>query len=406
MESNKRQKTIVMINTVLYGSTGDIVRTLKAKAEGAGMSVFTVTAYARNDRSLGDENDFFIGNYFDRYLHLLLSRITGFSGVFSLYSTLRMISILKKIQPDVIHLHNLHNAYINLPILFGFIKDNDIKTIWTLHDCWAFTGRCPHFERVECDKWKSGCHHCAYPKNDYPISYTDRTRSMWTIKNKAFNGVKDMTIVTPSKWLARYVKDSFLGSYPVKVINNGIDLNAFKPTKGNTYSKIKEKNKHVVLGVSMSWSNKKGLDVFIDLREKLCDEYIIILVGTDEALAERLKNYDIECINRTSSKEELAEIYTSADVFVNPTREDNFPTVNIEALACGTPVITFNTGGSPEIVDDNCGNSISVDDIQSLVQAIKDIAEKKKYKQEDCIRRALKYDMHDLFSEYVELYVK
>lgn len=402
--SENQGKKIVLINTVLYGSTGNIVRQLKLLAEEKGMQPYTVSAYARNNKTKYEENDFIIGNYIDRYLHIWMSRVTGLSGTFSVFSTLKLVRRLKKIGPEVIHLHNLHNAYINLPILFGYIKRNSIKVIWTLHDCWAFTGRCPYFDLYSCNKWLTGCFDCPYPKESYPISKRDRTLKMWNLKKKTFTGVSDLTVVTPSKWLAELAKESFLNEYPVKVINNGIDLDIFRPAKGLIYDELKASGKHIVLGLAMDWNKRKGLDVFITLSKKLNESYQIVLVGTDDELAAELSGLGIKCINRTSSQQELAEVYTAADVFVNPTREDNFPTVNIESLACGTPVITFDTGGSPESLDDTSGIIIPKEDIAALTDAIFMVCEKNILSRSDCVKRAGNFDKRKKFAEYLDLY--
>ena len=404
MNTESNHKKIVLINTVLYGSTGSIVRHLKALAEENGMQVYTASAYARKTDAKYGDKDIIIGNYFDRYLHLLLSRVTGLSGVYSLFATHKLVRRLGKIDPDVIHLHNLHNAYINLPILFRYIKKNNKRVIWTLHDCWPFTGRCPHFMILRCEKWKDGCFDCPYPKESYPISYRDSSKRMWTIKKNAFTGVNDMTIVTPSEWLAGLIDESFLKEYPVKVINNGIDLEVFRPTRGDLFNELGKESRHIVLGIAMDWNYRKGLDVFKELPEQLGDKYRVVMVGTDDALAENLKKLGIKCINRTSSRQELAEIYTAADVFVNPTREDTFPTVNIEALACGTPVITFDTGGSPEIIDESCGLVVQNEDTNAMAAAIKKICEEKPFSSEKCMARAKLYRSEDCFKDYLVLY--
>ena len=404
MSKAQKQKKIILINTVLYGSTGNIVKQLKSLAEESGMQAFTVSAFARNSTMEYSDNDIVIGNYFDRYLHIWLSRVTGLSGVFSVFSTLKLTGKLAKIGPDVIHLHNLHNAYINLPILFRYIKKNNIRVIWTLHDCWAFTGRCPHFMMLDCDKWKEGCCDCPYPAESYPIAYRDNTKRMWWIKRKTFTDVRDMTLVSPSSWLAGIIKESFLKEYPVRVINNGVDLESFMPVRGKVYDQLKGLDKYIVLGVALDWNDRKGLDVFRDLAGKLSDKYRVVMVGTDDALAAELSSYGIRCINRTSSKNELAEIYTAADVFVNPTREDTFPTVNIEALACGTPVITFDTGGSPEILDESCGVIVAKDDVESLAEAIITMCENEKPAETACVARAHRYGSADRFAEYINLY--
>jgi glycosyltransferase involved in cell wall biosynthesis len=348
------------------------------------------------------DNAILIGNRYSRVFHINFAKLTGFNGCFSYFSTRNFLRKLKKIKPDIIHLHNLHNCYINLPLLFKYIKKNNIKVLWTLHDCWAFTGQCAHFTIAKCDKWKTGCHHCKTYK-EYPPSYVDRTKKMWKLKKKWFTGIKDATIITPSQWLGDLVKQSYLGEYPVKVINNGIDLSVFKPTESDFRKKHNLENKHILLGVALFWDYKKGLDVFIELSKRLDDRYQIVLVGTSDEVDKQLPN-NIISIHRTQNQEELAEIYSTADVLLNPTREDTFPTVNIESLACGTPIVTFNTGGSPEIINETCGVVTEVNDVDHMEKAIRRICEEKPYSKEACVSRASNFDKDEKFKEYVELY--
>ena len=277
-----------------------------------------------------------------------------------------------------------------------------MRVVWTLHDCWAMTGQCPHFAMIKCDKWKTGCHHCPQYRQ-YPQSYVDRTKTMWKFKKKWFTGVRNMTIVTPSHWLAELVKESFLKEYPVRVIHNGIDLSVFRPTESDFREKYHCENKHLVLGVAFDWGQRKGLDVFIELARRLGSDYKIVLVGTDEKVEQVLPD-NIISIRRTQNQKELAEIYSVSDVFVNPTREDTFPTVNLEALACGTPVVTFRTGGSPECIDENCGCVVETNNVDILEQEIRRICNEKPFSEAACIRRAAGFDMRDRFEEYVRLY--
>lgn len=212
-----------------------------------------------------------------------------------------------------------------------------------------------------------------------------------------------MTIVTPSQWLAELVKESFLGKYPIKVINNGIDLNVFKPAKNNFKEKYGIENKHIVLGVSFGWGYRKGLDVFIELSKQLGESYQLVLVGTDVSVDKQLPK-NIISIHRTQDQKELAELYTAADVFVNPTREENYPTVNMEALACGTPIVTFKTGGSPEILDNTCGVVVDCEDTSSMKKAIIDICENGIFTEDACLRRSRSFKARVLFDEYIDLY--
>lgn len=256
---------------------------------------------------------------------------------------------------------------------------------------------------VGCDKWKDGCGKCPQYKSVYPSACIDITHFMWNKKKKWFTNVKNLTLVTPSHWLADLVKLSFLKDYRIKVINNGIDLTIFKPIQSDFKIKHNLNGKYIVLGVSLGWSNRKGLDVFMELSKKLDDRFQIVLVGTDDKIDTILPS-GILSIHRTHTVHDLVNIYCSASVFINPTREENFPTVNIESIACGTPVVTFNTGGSPEIIDESCGSVVPRDDIQQLYLEIVRICTDKPYTMENCLKRAAFYDRANTVSNYLKLY--
>ena len=287
-------------------------------------------------------------------------------------------------------------------MLFEYINKHAIPVIWTFHDCWAFTGQCPYFDIVGCDKWKKGCHHCPQIHVEPKSLFLDTSRFMWNKKRKLFNLPQQMTIVTPSRWLADLTRESFFKNYPIKVINNGINLDVFKPAPSDFREKYNRKDKYILLGVANEWGERKGLDVFIELANRLDDSYQIVLVGTNDNVDKQLP-VNIISIHKTYNQKELAEIYTAADLFVNPTREENFPTVNIEALACGLPVITFETGGSVEIIDEYCGQSVKRNDIDVLIKGIADIRNIP-YERDACIRRSKNFNMSDKFQEYIALY--
>ena len=348
-------------------------------------------------------NHIYFGSFFSFAFHYILGRRLGFLGLFSFFSTIKLLCQIRKRKCDLIHLHNLHDFSINLPLLFRYIKKNRMSVVWTLHDCWSFTGRCPHFVMAKCDKWKTGCNSCPYPKTSYPQSFIDTSSIMWKLKRKWFTGIEHCTLVTPSQWLADLVKQSFLKGYPVKVINNGIDLSVFKPSKSDFRERYGLVGKKIVLGVSFGWSVRKGLDVFIELAKRLPDDYRIVLVGTDDNVDKQLPA-NVFSIHRTQNQKELAEIYTSADVFANPTREENYPTVNMESIACGTPVVTFRTGGSPEIIDETCGSVVACDDVDSMEMEIRRICEEIPFSCDACLRKAESFDNNERFKEYVELY--
>ena len=304
----------------------------------------------------------------------------------------------------MIQLHNLHNCYINLPLLFRFIKKHKIPVVWTLHDCWSFTGQCAYFDMIKCSKWKSGCHNCQQT-HIYPSSYVDRTKEMWKLKKKWFCGVENMTLVTPSQWLADCVKESYLGDYQTQVIYNGIDLNVFNMVNSDAKKKYNiPENKFLLLGVSFGWSERKGLDVFNELAERLdFEKYQIVLVGTNDKTDELL-HPNIISIHKTNNQTELAEIYSAADVFVNPTREEALGLVNIEANACGLPVVTFRSGGSPECINAESGSVVERDDVNALEKEIIRICESKPFSKENCRKQAAKFDLNVKFAEYLDLY--
>ena len=394
---------VLQINTVKVGSTGKIMLGIAQLAKEKNIEAFCavpVTKYNKNKYS--DKNNWLIGTYYGRYLSMLLARITGGNGCFAWMKTRRFLKKLDKEKPDLLHFHNLHDSYINLPLLFEYVKKRNIPVVWTLHDCWSFTGHCVHFDMFGCGKWKTGCSSCPQYK-EYPKSYIDNSKTMYKLKKKWFTGVQDMTLVTPSKWLEDLVKQSFLKDYPVKVINNGIDLSIFKPTESSFREKYGLEDKFILLGVAFGWGERKGLDVFIELSKRLDDSFQIVLVGADETVDKQLPN-NIISIHRTQNQRELAEIYTAADLFVNPTREENFPTVNIESLACGTPVVTFKTGGSPEMLDGTCGVVVEKDDLEGLEREILRTQKQKYFSKEACICRASMFSADEKFAEYIELY--
>lgn len=393
---------IVEINSCDYGSTGKIMLQIADEIRKNGDECRIVIPEGRHNPWKNNKNYYRFGNRIAEDLHIVLGYITGFQGCFSVISTIMLIKKLKKFNPNILHLHNLHKCYINLPILFNYIKNNNIRIIWTLHDCWAFTGQCPHFTLAKCDKWKTGCYHCLHI-NNYPSSLMDRTKTMWRLKKKWFTGIKNLTIVTPSKWLSELVKQSYLKDYPVSVINNGIDLGVFRPTENDFRKRYDLENKYIILGVSFGWNTKKGLDVFIELAKRLDDRFQIVLVGTNDEIDKNLPN-NIISIHKTSDQIELAKIYTASDLFVNPTREENYPTVNMESIACGTPVVTFRTGGSPEIIDEKTGYVVDIDDIDEMEKIIIQICTKKIFSIENCLERAKAFDKNRKYQEYIELF--
>ena len=395
-------KKVVSVNLGNFGSTGRIMAGISNLAGECGFE--TYTAYPDSKKSQpASRNDIIISSAFWNLANQKIAYYSGLNGCFAPFSTGRFLRTLDRIRPDILHFHNLHSSYINLPMLFGYVKKNHIKVVWTLHDCWSFTGHCAYFTLSGCEKWETGCGSCP-ALSAYPAAKMDRSAKMWKRKKEWFSGVGDLTIVTPSEWLAGLVDRSFLSDYPIKVINNGIDLSVFKPT-GSDFREAHgiAEDEFLLLGVAFLWSRRKGLDAFEYLSEHLDSRYRIVLVGTDDCIDAHLPERVIS-IHRTQNQQELAQIYTAADLFVNPTREDNYPTVNLEALACGTPVVTFDTGGSAEIIRDGCGTAVSCGDMGSLLQAVRHICEEGPFSSEKCIESILPMERQRKFTEYIDLY--
>lgn len=391
---------IVQINTVCgTGSTGKIAVSLYQISKENGHSPYF--AFGRST-SPANISSYKIGNTFDFFHHVLVNFFLGKSGFASKSVTRKFLNWLDTVQPDLLHLHNIHGFYLHVGMLFDYIKAHNIPVVWTLHDCWPLTGQCAHFDYAGCDKWKTGCYQCPIYNKDYPYSiFRDNCINNYKAKKYAFTGVKNMILVTPSKWLADIVSSSYLKEYPIKIIPNGIDLNIFKPP---TYENQKE---NIILGIANVWNKKKGLDIFLELANLLDDSYHITLIGLNRRQQSFIKKKyanRITALARTSSQIELAEWYQRALVYVNPTLEDNFPTTNLEALACGTPVITFNTGGSPECITEKCGIIVPKENVCRLKEAIYSIRNHSLITAESCRSQALNYDKNHRFLEYLKIY--
>lgn len=392
---------IVQINTTCgIGSTGKIAVSISEALNSYGY--YNKIFYSLN--SNGYEQGISFGKVNYTRIQSFKSHLIGNYGFNSIKQTKKMISKLQQINPDIVLIHNIHSHDVNLELLFKYFKYKNKKVIWVFHDCWAFTGYCTHFMMCKCDKWASECNHCPQ-KNKFSF-LIDRSNENFKKKKELFTGI-DLTIITPSQWLADQVKKSFLNQCPVKVINNGINLQIFKPTENNIRAKYNiEKDRFILLGVAFNWDKSKGLDVFLELFNRLDPKrFHIILVGTND-IVDRMLPDGITSIHKTHNQFELAEIYTAANLFVNPTREDTYPTVNMEAIACGTPVLTFNTGGSPEIVDNDTGKVVECDNLKVLEEEIIRIYEENPYKKESCLNKAKKFDQNQRFREYVDFLLK
>lgn len=387
---------VVQINaTCGIGSTGKICTSISQV-----MTEKSIENYILCSRSDGHPLGIICAD--GRYIKFqaLKAKLLGNYGFNSVSATRRMLRELKRIQPDIVHLHNIHGHDCDLEMLFSWFRENKTKLVWTFHDCWAFTSYCTHFTLAKCEKWRSQCGACPQYRG-YSWIF-DRSRELFLKKKELFSGL-DLTIVTPSQWLGNLVKQSFLKEYPVYVINNGIDLSIFHPCSGRFREERSLEDKKIILGVTFGWNERKGLDVFSELSRRLSDDYRIVLVGTDTNVDKLLPD-DIISIHRTQNQQELTQIYSAADIFVNASREENYPTVNMEALACGTPVLTFRTGGGPEMLDETCGFVVPWGDVDALEREVRRICADKPYTKADCLRKAAEFDQNERFKEYLALY--
>lgn len=300
-------------------------------------------------------------------IHALLSRITDRQGFFSKRATKKLLKYINIYKPDIINLHNIHGYYIHIPTLFKFLEKYDKPVVWTLHDCWSFTGHCAYFEYIGCEKWEKGCFKCPQIRN-YPKSCIfDNSKKNWIDKKLYFCSIKKMILISPSQWLADLVKQSYLKKYPIRVINNGIDINIFKKIKTN-WKEENSINKPIVLACASKWDERKGLDDILQLAKKLI-QYQFVIVGLSKSQTKNISK-NIICFARTENILELVKIYNAADVFINPTYEDNYPTVNLEAISCGTPVITYRSGGSHECINQNIGMVVDRGNIAEMERCI------------------------------------
>lgn len=352
MEEEPLVTVYAHINTVPNGSTGGIMMKEHRELLAAGYESY---AFWGRGREAENPNEMKFASDVEVKLDVILTRIDGKAGFHSKAATKRLLERLDEIKPDLVHLHNLHGYYVNVEMLFEWLAKHNCRVEWTLHDCWAFTGHCAYFTYVKCAQWKD---RCAYSKpcsqlNTYPKTYS-KVSCSWNFEQKkhVFNQVpaERMKLITPSQWLASLVGESFLKGYPVEVRHNTIDIDVFKPTPSNFRERYNIGDRFMILGVASPWTERKGLADFVRLAGELdSGKFAILLVGLSEKQIKEMPE-GIVGLTRTDSREELAGIYSTADVFFNPTTEDNFPTVNLEAEACGTSVVTYDTGGCSETV--------------------------------------------------------
>lgn len=393
---------IVQINcSQNVGSTGKIAEQIGELAIAKGWESYIVSGRQTNTSK---SHSIRINNRFELLWHIFLTHFADMDGLCSYFATKRLVKQLKQINPDIVHLHVIHESYINYPVLFNYFKEVNIPIVWTFHDCWALTGHCPHFDYIGCEKWKTKCHKCPYTKNYKKLEFFIRAKSNHQLKKHYFSSLDNLTIVPVSDWLEGLVRQSFLSSNNICTIKNGIDLQVFKPSQSNIRVRLNAIGSFVVMGCAGNWGKMKGEDDFIEIARRHPDWTFIMVGITKDKIGNLPQN--VFGVTFTNGQKELAEYYSAADVFVNPTYQDTLPTVNIESLACGTPVVTYLTGGCLETIDSHCGIAVERGNVDALDEAVISIQRLGKTHYSDyCIKRAKEYfDKNQKYQEYLLLY--
>ena len=394
--------TLLQINvTANWGSTGRIAEEIGQTAMANGWE--SHIAYGRRANA-STSNLIKIGCKCDVYTHYLRNRLFDEEGLGSKRATHKLIERIKDLNPDIIHLHNIHDHWLNYPVLFECLANINTPVIWTIHDCWAFTGHCAYYDSAGCRRWQTGCYDCPQREGHPDFLFLDHSTQNYAAKKKWFMSLKEMTLVPVSNWLAGEVQKSFLGKYPIKVIHNGIDTDVFSPCAVDK-KKFGLGGKFVVLGVASVWSSRKGLSDFIELRKALPEDCVIVLIGLSQKQISSLPD-GIVGISRTNNVQELVEYYSMADVYINTSIEETLGLTSIESQSCGTPTIVYNATACPETISSECGFVVEPHDISRLVEIVNHIRSQGKDKySETCRHWAVEhFNKTDRFSEYIELY--
>ena len=344
-----------------------------------------------------------IGGRVSTILHGVGTRLFDNTGFYSIAATRSFLKCVDSYKPDLVHLHNLHGYYINIKLLFEYIKEKNLPVVWTLHDCWAFTGHCSHFAVRDCQRWKKQCHSCPM-RDKYPASLLlDNSSMNHRRKNELFSGIERMQIITPSDWLGHCVEQSFLGQYPIETIQNGVDLSAFHPIESDVSKRYGLQKKKIILGVASTWTEHKGLGKFYRLAELLGEEYQVVLVGLKRTQLNQLPA-NVLGIERTNSIQELAQLYTAAYVHVSMSQEETMGLTIIEANACGTPVIVFDRTALPEIVTPGTGIVLKECTAEAVAQVLNDVNFSKERYTDACIAHARQFEKKKMYSKYISVY--
>ena len=393
---------LVQINTVANGSIGKIMKEIQLEAEKRGFETISFVGRRKVYTEALCEK---FGNSVSFWIHVIINTIFDKQGYGSVLQTRKLITRLREENPDIIHLHNLHGYYLYIPMLVKYLKEEyKGKIFWTFHDCWPFTGHCPYFTMIGCEKWKNGCNKCPN-KKEYPISWGfDCSRENYNEKKKWFLNLPNLKIIVPSEWMKELVGQSFFKEYPIYVISNGINRRVFFSRKtSDIYNKYKlSSEKKIILGVADLWSERKRISDFLALAEQLPEDYQIVLIGRNKD--RRIKKYsNIIDIPYTENVDELAEFYSEAFVFLNPSREESFSVVTAEALSCGTPVIVLDTSAVKELVGENTGIILNRHNTEDYLNALKRI-ELSNFHSKEIERYAERFSSEKMTETVLKLY--
>lgn len=401
---------VLQINTFyLYGSTGRIMYDLKKVMETNGIQSYAAFGHGYNPTAEEQDTVYRIVSDCGLLISKFWTKTTGHHGFNNKLETKRLLKWIDEVKPDIIHMHNIHNHYLNIRILLEYIAEKHIPCVLTMHDCWTFTGHCAYFDYSGCNKWKTGCEHCPSLR-DYPKTFAPIDPSSWNYKmKKKLFAPLNITFVSPSQWLCDLQRISFLKDKPCVVINNGVDTEVFRPIKSNVREEYGIGNRKMILAVAGGLAPRKGREYLLKLPTLLHDDEVLVLVGLQKGQDALLPNTPkVIGINRTKTSDELVGLYSEADIFINPTLEDNFPTTNIEALACGTPIVAFSSGGSTEVITSSTGIAVEPRDMDGLLSAIREVLAKgKSHYTNACRKKAVTdYNKDVQYGKYIELYNK
>lgn len=398
-------KKLLQVNPVvrLNTSTGRIMREIGELAISEGWESYVAYSGARDGMPPHSSQLVPVGDKLDVALHFLTTRIFDAHGLASRRATRRFIRRIRAIDPDVIHIHNIHGYFLNYPMFFRYLQESGKPVIWTVHDCWLYTGHCYYYSAAHCDKWKKGCGHCPQLRS-FPASWLfDRSARNLRDKQQAFGALDNLTIVPVSEWIRQEMASSILADKHFQVIHNGIDLDTFRPEAAEGEAAVPGT---MILGVASIWLEEKGLSDLIALAGKLHPGEKLVLVGkTTEEQRKRIPA-QVQVIERTENIHKLASLYAQATAFVNPTWQDNYPTVNLEAIACGTPVVTYRTGGSVEAVTEGTGFVVEQGDVDGMLSRVREIASWDRVETATrCRQWALRhFRKEDCYKNYIKLY--